>query len=55
MHRIVKTLPSVRIAPPAIRAETFCGCDFEATPNVDPATIHTLAKCDWVKGAYRRA
>lgn len=22
--------------------------DFEANPNIDPAIIHTLAKCDWV-------
>lgn len=23
--------------------------DFEANPNVDPAVIHTLANCEWVK------
>jgi DNA replication protein DnaC len=23
--------------------------DFDANPHVDPAVIHTLAKCDWVK------
>jgi DNA replication protein DnaC len=23
--------------------------DFEANPNIDPATIHTLATCEWVK------
>ena len=23
--------------------------DFDANPNIDPATIHTLAQCDWVK------
>lgn len=23
--------------------------DFDANPALDPATIHTLAKCDWVK------
>src|SRR6478672_9297839 len=23
--------------------------DFDANPNVDPATIHTLASCDWVR------
>jgi DNA replication protein DnaC len=23
--------------------------DFDANPNVDPAVVHTLAKCDWVK------
>ena len=23
--------------------------DFTANPNVDPAVVHTLAKCDWVK------
>jgi DNA replication protein DnaC len=23
--------------------------DFDANPNVDPATVHTLAKCEWIK------
>jgi DNA replication protein DnaC len=23
--------------------------DFDANPNINPATIHTLAKCDWVR------
>ncbi|WP_121413311.1 IS21-like element helper ATPase IstB [Streptomyces mirabilis] len=23
--------------------------DFDANPNIDPAVIHTLASCDWVK------
>ena len=23
--------------------------DFDSNPNVDPATVHTLAKCSWVK------
>jgi DNA replication protein DnaC len=23
--------------------------DIDANPNIDPATIHTLAKCDWIK------
>jgi DNA replication protein DnaC len=23
--------------------------DFEANPNIDPAMIHTLAKCEWIK------
>jgi DNA replication protein DnaC len=23
--------------------------DFDANPNIDPAVIHTLANCDWVK------
>ncbi|WP_276204646.1 IS21-like element helper ATPase IstB [Streptomyces kanamyceticus] len=23
--------------------------DFDSNPNVDPATIHTLTKCEWVK------
>ncbi|MFF5030328.1 IS21-like element helper ATPase IstB [Streptomyces collinus] len=26
------------------------GClDFDANPNIDPATIHTLASCEWIK------
>ncbi|HEX8935485.1 MAG TPA: ATP-binding protein, partial [Pseudonocardiaceae bacterium] len=23
--------------------------DFEANPSINPATIHTLARCDWVR------
>ena len=23
--------------------------DFDANPNIDPAVIHTLAKCEWVQ------
>ncbi|MDO0929826.1 IS21-like element helper ATPase IstB [Streptomyces sp. TG1A-8] len=23
--------------------------DFDANPNIDPATIHTLASCEWIK------
>ena len=23
--------------------------DFDANPNISPTTIHTLAKCDWVR------
>jgi DNA replication protein DnaC len=26
--------------------------DFDANPNIQPATIHTLAKCDWVKNGH---
>lgn len=22
--------------------------DFDANPNIDPATVHTLAKCEWI-------
>ena len=29
--------------------EIVRGFDFDANPSVDPATIHTLAACDWVK------
>ncbi|MDX3249141.1 ATP-binding protein, partial [Streptomyces sp. ME18-1-4] len=25
--------------------------DFEVNPNVDPATVHTLASCEWIKKA----
>nr|WP_083777819.1 IS21-like element helper ATPase IstB [Segniliparus rotundus] len=31
------------------RDKSLRSFDFEANPNIDPATIHTLAKCDWVK------
>ncbi|WP_327596880.1 IS21-like element helper ATPase IstB [Streptomyces chartreusis] len=31
------------------RDKSLRAFDFEANPNVDPATINTLATCDWVK------
>ncbi|WP_029138070.1 IS21-like element helper ATPase IstB [Nakamurella lactea] len=31
------------------REKSLRAFDFEANPNIDPALIHTLAKCDWVK------
>ncbi len=31
------------------RDESLREFDFGANPNIDPATIHTLAACDWVK------
>ncbi len=31
------------------REKSLRGFDFEANPNIDPATIHTLATSDWVK------
>ncbi|MGX1508843.1 DNA replication protein DnaC [Streptomyces collinus] len=31
------------------REKTLRAFDFEANPNVDPAVIHTLATCEWVK------
>ncbi|RYG76042.1 AAA family ATPase, partial [Yimella sp. RIT 621] len=31
------------------REKSLRAFDFDANPNIDPATIHTLAKCDWVK------
>ncbi len=31
------------------RQKTLREFDFEANPNIDPATIHTLASCEWVK------
>ncbi|KAA0015981.1 IS21-like element helper ATPase IstB [Antrihabitans cavernicola] len=31
------------------REKSLRGFDFDANPNIDPATIGTLAKCDWVK------
>lgn len=30
------------------REKSLRAFDFDANPNIDPATIHTLAKCDWV-------
>jgi len=31
------------------REKSLRGFDFEANPNIDPAVVHTLAKCEWVK------
>ncbi|SEE70809.1 IstB-like ATP binding protein [Streptomyces sp. KS_5] len=31
------------------RDKSLRAFDFEANPNVDPATINTLATCEWVK------
>ncbi|UUV36044.1 IS21-like element helper ATPase IstB [Amycolatopsis roodepoortensis] len=31
------------------REKSLRGFDFDENPNVDPAVIHTLATCDWVK------
>ncbi|WP_425413476.1 ATP-binding protein [Nonomuraea maritima] len=31
------------------RDKSLRAFDFEANPNIDPATIHTLATCEWVK------
>ena len=31
------------------REKSLRTSNFEANPNIDPAVIHTLAKCDWVR------
>ena len=31
------------------RDKSLRSFDFDANPNVDPAAVHTLAKCDWVR------
>jgi len=31
------------------RVKSLREFDFDANPNIDPAVIHTLATCDWVK------
>ena len=31
------------------REKSLRAFDFDANPNIDPAVIHTLASCDWVK------
>jgi DNA replication protein DnaC len=31
------------------RNKSLRGFDFDANPHVDPAVVHTLATCDWVK------
>src|SRR5215216_1138066 len=31
------------------REKSLRGFDFEGNPSIDPAVVHTLAKCEWVK------
>ncbi|WTU55644.1 IS21-like element helper ATPase IstB [Streptomyces sp. NBC_00056] len=31
------------------REKSVRSFDFDANPNIDPATIHTLASCEWIK------
>ncbi len=31
------------------REKSLRAFDFDANPNIDPATVHTLASCDWIK------
>jgi DNA replication protein DnaC len=31
------------------RQKLLLGFDFNANPNIDPAMIHALAKCEWIK------
>jgi DNA replication protein DnaC len=31
------------------REKSLRGFDFMANPSIDPAVVHTLAKCEWVK------
>ncbi|MEU3279681.1 IS21-like element helper ATPase IstB [Streptomyces antibioticus] len=31
------------------REKSLRSFDFDANPNIDPATIHTLASCEWIK------
>jgi DNA replication protein DnaC len=31
------------------RQKSLHGFEFDANPTIDPAVIHTLATCDWVK------
>ncbi|CAL9673508.1 IS21-like element helper ATPase IstB [Streptomyces sp. enrichment culture] len=31
------------------RGKSLRTFDFDANPNIDPATIHTLASCEWIK------
>lgn len=31
------------------REKSLRAFDFDANPNIDPAAVHTLAKCEWVK------
>jgi hypothetical protein len=42
----LRTADQGRRVPPGKSLRTF---DFDANPSVDPAVIHTLATCDWVK------
>jgi hypothetical protein len=50
-HRLHPRLRWVAAAGPrrAADARTIRAFDFSANPDVDPATIHQLSTCDWVK------
>ena len=41
--------PSAGSRPPSSPREVLRGFDFKANPSIDPAVVHTLAKCEWVK------
>ena len=34
---------------PSFTEKSLRGFDFKANPSIDPAVVHTLAKCEWVK------
>ena len=34
---------------PSFTEKSLRGFDFKANPCIDPAVVHTLAKCEWVK------
>ncbi len=36
------------------REKSLRAFDFDANPNIDPAAVHTLAKCEWVKKGQPR-
>jgi len=40
-HRTART--------PSFTEKSLRGFDFKANPSIDPAVVHTLAKCEWVK------
>ncbi|BBY22223.1 hypothetical protein MSTO_24280 [Mycobacterium stomatepiae] len=40
-----------RIRRGCSRDKSLRRSDFDANPNIDPAIIYMLAKCDWVKKA----
>jgi DNA replication protein DnaC len=41
--------PSAGSRPPSPREKSLRSFDFKANPSIDPAVVHTLAKCEWVK------
>ncbi|MFC9931873.1 ATP-binding protein [Streptomyces sp. NPDC127190] len=48
-HQARRRAERRRKAAGFLREKSLLAFDFDANPNIDPATIHTLASCEWIK------